>query len=267
MNFFKKLFGSNAPKKMPQQPVSQPDNAQLISLLDQWGADQSKERFKAVFNEIMEGNSFLLLPSVNDGRESSEWGTLQAGTDLKLTSVYDLDGLKVLAVFSDEKALLQWRGDGSEYTSMHTPDLINFCQQHQIDRVVINNDQPNMFVLERSRENIQKTVIEEETEVLIAMPSQPLSERILEKLRASFAKVNTIEEVYQYLQVKGGESSLVLAVKMSVFSENAQAALHHALNNALEGEHLELPLDVMLILTEEWLQTVRDMEGSLFYKR
>jgi len=59
-----------------------------------------------VVSELLNGNSFLLLPSENDGSNPDTWKTAQENTELKLTCVFNLDGLKVLGAFTDENALL-----------------------------------------------------------------------------------------------------------------------------------------------------------------
>ena len=261
MNFLKKLFG-----RKPDEKKRDPENTQLIYLLNIWGEHQSTENYQAVVKEILEGNSFLLLPSENDNSGPRTWKTLDVGATLKLKSVFNVDGLQVLGAFSDEHALLEWFKGETGYTAMKTQDLIEFCKQNGIDRIVINSDQKNMLVLERNRENIKTNIIQEETKVLVGAPSKPLNQQVLNKLIDNFRKVNTIEEAYQYAQSMGNETSIVLGIKMSVRSDDARAALHNAINNSLHDVELEMPLDIML-LDEDWLETVKGIENSLFYKR
>lgn len=266
MNFIKKLFGS-VEKSQPVQQDKNPENTRLNYLLDIYGRHPSIDNYKAVMQEILEGNSFLLLPSVNGTTGSGHWETLETGSMLTLASVFNLDGLKVLGAFSDEKSLLNWSNRETEYTSMRAQDIIEFCKQHNIDRIVINSDQKNMYVLERNRENITTRTIEQETEVLLGTPAKPLSTHLLDKLKANFQKVDTIEEAYQYAQNMNGETSIVLGILMSTVSDNARAALHNALNNSVQDEKLEFPLDIMILEREDLLDTVRNIHNSLFYKR
>jgi hypothetical protein len=262
MSFLKKLLGGNK-KPVDSQEKKDPENTRLNFLLNIWGENHSNENFKAVMEEILNGNSFLILPSANDEPGSGNWETAQQRKTLNLTSVYNLDGLKVLGAFSDEKSLLEW----TQYTALKTQDMIDFCKENNIDRIVINSDQKNMFVLERNRENIKTTTIEKETKVLIGTPIKPLSKRLIDKLIANFKKVDTIEEAYQYAQNMNDESSIVLGIKMSVVSDNSRAALHNALNNALTNEKIDMPIDVMILDTQDWLETVRNIQNSLFYKQ
>lgn len=263
MGFLNKLFGN---KDADNSANKKPDNTNLNYLLTIWGEHPSNENYAAVFNEILAGNGYFLLPSIHDNNTDTGWQTLNAGSTLKLTSVYNVDGLQVLGVFSDEKSLLAWANKEVQYTSIKTPDVIEFCQQHGIDRIVVNSDQKTMFVLERNRSNITTNVVEKDTEVQIGSPAKPLSQNIIAKLTENFKKVNTIEEAYQYAQVLNGETSIVLGIKMSVVSDDSRAALHNALNTSLQNEKLELPLDIM-ILNDEWLQSVRDIANSLIYKK
>src|SRR5688572_21424782 len=107
MKFLKKLFGGKDTQTLPEVKGN-PENTRLNYLMNIWGDHPSDENYLAVMKELMEGNSFLLLPSVNDGKESNGWKTTETDKTLKLTSVFDLDGLKVLGAFSNEKALLVW---------------------------------------------------------------------------------------------------------------------------------------------------------------
>jgi len=266
MNFLKKLF-SSSDKSQPIKQDKNPENTRLNYLLDIYGQHPSGDNYKAVLNEILEGNSFLLLPSADGTPDSGDWKTLEKGSTLTLASVFNLDGLKVLGAFSDEKSLLNWSKCETQYTAMRTQDIIEFCKQHGIDRIVINSDQKNMYVLERNRENITTKTIEQKTKVLVGTPTKPLSQHIIDKLRANFQKVDTIEEAYQYAQSMNGETSIVLGIRMSTVSDNARAALHNALNNSLQDENLELSLNVMLLETEDWLNTVRNIHNAQFYKR
>lgn len=268
MNLLKKLFGKQ--KQADDMPASaapkHPENTKLIYLLDAWGDNPSEDNYRAVMNEIVAGNCFLLLPSVNDGRVSNVWHTLETGSKLVLSSVFDSDGLKVLGAFSDEPSLWEWCKQPAEYTAMAMRDLVGFCREQGIDRIVINSGRKNSFVLDRERRNITTTVIGEETEVLVGTPARPLPPHVIDRLATSFRQVHTIDEAYQYAQSMKGEMSIVLGIRMSVQSADATAALHHALNDALSDEALELPLDIML-LDDQWLQTARGIEGALFYKK
>jgi hypothetical protein len=266
MNFLKRLFGGSRPQTINVENRN-PDNTRLRYLLDIYGQHPSKENYKAVLDEITTGNSFLLLPSVNENGNSNGWQTAQVGTTLNLASIFNLDGLKVLGAFSDEIALIKWTNRETQYTAIKTQDLVDFCKQNNVDRIVINSDQKNMFVLERNRENITSRTIQEETKVLVGTPIQPLPQNLIELLIKNFKKVDTIEEAYQYAQKMNDETSLVLGIKMTVVSDNSRAALHNALNDSLNGADLGIPIDIMLLEDEGWLNTVRNIENSLFYRR
>lgn len=266
MSFLKKLFGGNK-KPNDDLPKKDPENTRLIYLLDNWEKNPSKDNYHAVVDEVLNGNSFLLLPSVNDRESSMGWETIEKGMTLNLTCVFNIDGLKVLAAFSDENALVAWSKTQTQYTALSTKEIVNLCAEQGIDRVVINSDQKNMFVLERNRENITSRKIEEDTKVLVGSPMRPFDKHIIDNLVASFKKVDTIEEAYHYAQTMKGEHSLVLGIKMSVVSDNSRAALYNAINSVLSDKKFDLPVDVMILETDEWLQTVRGIEDSLFYKR
>jgi hypothetical protein len=79
MNFLKKLF-SGADNPQPTKAENKnPDNTRLIYLLDIHGQHPSNENYRAVLDEITTGNSFLLLPSVNENGNSNGWKLQKLG--------------------------------------------------------------------------------------------------------------------------------------------------------------------------------------------
>jgi len=266
MSFFRKVFGRND-KSASTSEKKDPENTRLNYLLNIWGEHPSDENYKIVVEEILNGNSYLILPSVNDDPGSGNWETAKVSTTLKLTSIFNLDGLKVLGAFSDEKSLVQWTKRETQYTAISTQDMVEFCKANGIDRIVINSGQKNMFVLERNRDNIKTTVIDKSTPVQVGAPIHPLSRQILDKLIANFKKVDTIKEAYHYAQNANNEFSLVIGVVLSAISDNSRAALNNAINSSLQGEKLDTPVDIFVLPTDDWIKAVRNIQNSLFYKR
>lgn len=215
----------------------------------------------------MNGNSFLLLPSQNDNEGSANWTIVDKDTTLKLTSIYNLDGLKVLGAFIDEDALLSWAKKPMQYTALPSKNVLKLCEEQLIERIVINSDLPTMFVLERNRANIKIETIQKETTVQVGTPGKPLQRRILQKLIDQFQRVETIDEVYQYGQTRNNEFSIVLGFKLLANSDNAKTAAINAVQTALAGEKLDQLLDLFFIEDDGWYQTIRNVENSFFYKR
>lgn len=265
MGIFDKLFGSK--KKESDIEVNKPNNDKLTRLLENYGKDKSQENYQKAFNEIVEGNSLLLLPSINDGNEKDEWKTLKKDSTLKLTSVFDQDGLKVLGAFTTPEKLLEWSKRETEYTAMKAKDAIDFCQTHGIDRIVIDSDSSTMFILERNKENVKTETIQEETQVQVGTPMKPISGEHLKKFQQNFAKVDVIKEVYQYAMVRNNESILVLGYVLDTYLDNSRTACIHTIQNSMDGETLELPLEMFMLEDKGWLQTVRGIENSLIYSR
>lgn len=262
MGLFNKLFGDKT-------KIDNLDNTRLLGLLDKyWKANGSGDTYKNVVLELMNGNSFLMFPTQNDtNTDPDKWTTAEKDTTLKLASVVNLDGLKVLGAFTDEQALLAWTKKPSQYTAMRSKDVLKFVQDNGMDRIVINSDQPNMFVLERSRENVKEHTIKQDTQVQLGTPNRPLSKSITQKLLDNFKRDTTISEVYQYGQTKDAEFSIVLGFKLTSNSDNAKKAAINAVQNALQGETLDQPLDLFFIETDSWYESIRKIENSLLYKQ
>ncbi|HVS92554.1 MAG TPA: SseB family protein [Mucilaginibacter sp.] len=268
MNLFKKLFGRQEP--IPEEKDDKnPDNTKLIYLLDIYSQNSSAENYKAVVSEILEGNSFLMLPTTENPAKNLNHGWKIANGDktIQITSVFNQDGLKVLGAFSDEKSMLSWTKHPTAYNAIASKAVIDICERHGIGRIVINSGLKNMFVLQKNSGHLKEVNIAEGTNMYVGLPARPLDKRIIEKLVKNFRSIDTIEEVYQYLQVANKEASIVLGVKMSVISDNSKTALFNAVTVALTGEKTEYPVDIRILDTDNALQLARGVQNALFYKR
>jgi hypothetical protein len=258
MNFLANFFAKNT-KLNKEKKIKESDNSKLIYLLNIYGQNPSQENYYNAFKEIHEGDSFLILPFLRNKEDTS-------GSKLKLTSIFNADGLKILGVFTEERALLHWNKTASTYNKIRSQDLLEFCKQIGVGKIVINNDQPNMFVLERNHDNLKTAVLETPTPIQVSRPIQPLMKDMLEKFAINFQKVYTIQEAYHYAQILNNEYSLVIGVVLSVDSENSKAALYNAVNNVIDGEKNFAPIDIFILTTGHLLNTIRNIPDSLFYK-
>lgn len=261
MGIFDTLFGNKSKK-------SNPENSRLLELLNIYEKKQGKaDSYKNVLLELMNGNSFLLLPSENDNKLTENWSTSKKDTSLNLTCVFILDGLKVLGAFTDEESLLSWAKKPTAYTALESKAVLELCEKELIERIVINSDLPTMFVLERDRENIETLTIEQETKVQVGSPNRPLEKSIIQKLIQNFQRIDVISEVYQYGQTRNDEFSIVLGIKLSTNSENAKTATINAVQNALKDENINQLLELFFIEDKGWYQTIKNIEDSFVYKK
>ncbi len=79
--------------------TNQPDNTILVSLLNAWAKDMSKDNYARVRKELMDGNSFLMLPSGKKGPISAGWNTTIETARIQLSSLYTIDAIKVLGAY------------------------------------------------------------------------------------------------------------------------------------------------------------------------
>jgi len=124
--------------------------SKLSILLDAYQQQSGQgETYKDVLMELITGESLLFLPSVNDGSENQEANNQSATKTLKIASIFTVDGIKVLGAFSDEAALFIWAKQPVPYKMLESKDVLQICEENGIKRVVINSNQPTMFVLEQ----------------------------------------------------------------------------------------------------------------------
>ena len=262
MGIFKKFLSG-------QSKPGNPDNSKLLRLIDiYWKSEGNGETYKNVVLELMNGNSFLILPGSSGLEDRSDgWITTDEKKTLGLASIYNLDGLKVLAAFTDERALLDWAKKPYTYTSMRSQDVLQLCEDNGIARIIINNSSSNTFVLEKDRSTTHEFTIPEKEKLLLGIPETPLDKSIIEKLITRFRNLDNILEVYHYGQTKDNEFCLVLAFILEKISENGEKAVIDAVGEAIANETLQYPLDVFFIETQEWKDQISHIEGASIYRR
>jgi len=242
-------------------------NKNLLNYISNWYLKPTEDGYKKVVFELMEGGAFLLLPSANDNQYNVGWQTADEDSKLKLTSVSVTDGLKVLSVFTDEQALLDWAGQPVNYTEMQSDDVLLLCERNEISRVVINSNSYNMFVLERKRKTVKPDIAGTDTAVRVGTAERQLEKRIIEKIKTAFEDVAAIEEAYQYETEVAGEINLVIGVKLSASTDTAKTGAVFAVTDALKGEAVEEQVKVFFLENFEWLQTVKRIPGAQFYTK
>lgn len=243
------------------------DNSRLMELLVAHGRTHDPKDADRVYEELLQKRAILLLPSVNDGHQELGWRTIAAGEKLKLTSVFDVDGLKVLGAFTDEQALFQWAKRPTTYTAMPAHSVLEMCETEGIGRLVINSDQSTMFVLHGPGERFTTRTVQEATQVQIGTPARPLNDRILDKMRTRFQQLSIVKEAFHYAQTMKGEHALMIGLKIDPSNENSRQAALQAIHTALQGEKLDQTLDVFVIATDDWHKSLMQIDKALFFKR
>ncbi|MES2060948.1 MAG: SseB family protein [Bacteroidota bacterium] len=264
MGFFKSFFN----KPQTGEPYKGlPENKQLLGYIAEWYKQPSDETYKKTVMELMNGKPTLLLPSVNNEINIGPdgWQTSDANTSLKLTCIYEIEGLKALGAFTDEEALLTWSQNRTEYVALKSNDVLKLCEQNGISRLVINSNCYNMFVMQRSREEVKTYTIPEGTTVRVGTPERPLPKRIVEKMQSGFKTNINIKEAYEYLNSYADEYGLVIGIVLVADSEEGRSAATFLVQDALRGEGLEQPVDIFFLQDASWLQTIKQIPGSKFY--
>ncbi len=131
-----------------------PENAKLISLLNVWSQNKLDDDYELVMRELMEGNAWLLMPSQNDEHINDNYKVSDGKTPLKLTCIYEVDGIKTLGVFTDEDSLFRWAKIATTYTAMKSQAILNMCVINNIYNLVINSDSPNIFIAQRQKNRL-----------------------------------------------------------------------------------------------------------------
>lgn len=259
MNFFKKLFGK-------KEPEFTPDNSVLLQLIQAYHQNETPENYKKVIEELYGPRAFLVVPTDGEQSKSDEWKTLEKGTSVAFTTVFDVEGMLVFGVFTSETTLSKWTDRETAFMAMPARAVLDLAETHSFGRVVIDSDQDTMFVLERNVSNTNEITIEEDTEVLIWYPKQPISGDHKKQLCSAFAKVSSIKEVYHFGMTRNDEAILILAFLLDEVNDNSRLAVLSAMNDGMNGFSTEFPIEMMYVKEgDNWHTTGNNFE--VFYKR
>src|SRR5699024_5835258 len=244
MSLLNKIFGKQNNHDKSSGDKS-PDNTTLLKLLHDYRNDESSENYQRVVDELMNGNAFLLLPTVNRDGPKESWRRMEEDEDLKLTSVFNVDGLTVLGAFTGEDTLLEWAEKETEYTAMPSGAVLDLCLANGIERIVIDSHQPTTFVMQRGRSDVDAETLQQGATELIGAPAQPIEGNVLKKLKVRCDKKRFIQEVYQFMMSRGKETTLVVGFKLDKYNGNTRSASIQAVQDAVQGEQFEQAVDVL----------------------
>ena len=124
-------------------------NTRLIFLLNEWSKNPSGKNFEKVMDELINGNSYLLLPSIAEALGNKSFTVTDNETKLPLTCIYEVDGVRVLGAFTDETSLHNWSKKSCHYIAMSTKEILKMCEMNDIYKIVINSDSPDIFLVQR----------------------------------------------------------------------------------------------------------------------
>lgn len=132
----------------------QPNNTNLLATIKVFQNHQNQETFMAVFNELQGNNAFLLIPTtepiVGKDRNDEGWSTIEKGTQMSFTSVFEVDGQKILGAFTSQQTLMNWANETKPFASLPARDVLDIAIQNGIEKIVIDSNQDTMFVLGRT---------------------------------------------------------------------------------------------------------------------
>ena len=132
----------------------QPNNTLLLSKIKAFQSNQNQETFMAVLDELQGNNAFLLIPTTAPvaGKDRNEegWSTIEKGTQLSFTSVFEVEGQKILCAFTSQQHLMSWASETKPFVSLPAKDVLEIALQNHIERIVIDTNQDSVFVLGRT---------------------------------------------------------------------------------------------------------------------
>jgi hypothetical protein len=238
----------------------------LLALIAQYHKDSSSDTYAKVIEELYGEDAYLIVPTADANSKSNEWKTLEKGETVNFTTVFDIDGLLAFGVFTSEEALSKWTTKETPFMAMPAKSVLEISEQQSFGRVVIDSDQPTMFVLERNRENFNAQEIKEDTEVLVGSPIKPIDGAHKAQLQNAFRKNTNIDEVFHFAMQRKEESILILAIVLEQFSENARVAVMNNVNDGMQSVDFNQTLEIMYISkNDSWYETARNFD--YFYKK
>jgi|AntRauMFilla1563_2_1112583.scaffolds.fasta_scaffold04494_4 hypothetical protein len=131
-----------------------PNNTPLLENIKAFQANQNQETFMAVFEELQGDNAFLVVPTAEpvkgENKDKNGWSTIEKGTPMTFTSVFEVENQKVMGVFTSQAALTIWSQETKPFVSIPAKDILEIAMQNNIEKIIIDSNQETMFVLGRS---------------------------------------------------------------------------------------------------------------------
>ncbi len=131
-----------------------PNNSNLLKNIKNFQNNQKQETFMAVFNELQGENAFLIIPTaepvMGENKDENGWSTIEKGKQMTFTSVFEVDGQKVLGAFTSQQTLMIWAKETKPFVSIPAKEVLDIAMQNDISKIIIDSNQDTMFVLGRS---------------------------------------------------------------------------------------------------------------------
>jgi hypothetical protein len=136
----------------------QPNNKQLLENIKIFQGNKNQETFMSVFEELQGENAFLVVPTAEpikgENRDKNGWSTIEKGTAMTFTSVFEVEGQKVMGAFTSQAALTIWSQETKPFVSIPAKDLLEIAMQNDIEKIIIDSNQETMFVLGRTIQKV-----------------------------------------------------------------------------------------------------------------
>jgi hypothetical protein len=139
---------------MLENDTFNPNNTTLLENIKAFQANQNQDTFMAVFNELQGDNAFLVVPTAEpvkgENKDENGWSTIEKGTPMTFTSVFEVENQKVMGVFTSQAALTIWSQETKPFVSIPARDVLEIAMQNDIEKIIIDSNQETMFVLGRT---------------------------------------------------------------------------------------------------------------------
>ncbi len=136
-----------------QENAFKPDNTNLLAKIKSFQANQNQETFMSVLEELQGDNAYLLVPTsspVTGENPEKGWTTIEKGTQLSFTSVFEVEGKFVMGVFTSQASLMTWATESKPFVTLPAKDVLEIAVEHRISQLIIDSNQESMFVLGRT---------------------------------------------------------------------------------------------------------------------
>tara|TARA_B110000503_G_C7147900_1_gene413804 strand:+ start:1003 stop:1422 length:420 start_codon:yes stop_codon:yes gene_type:complete len=130
-----------------------PKNDQLIAKIKLFKASQDQKHFLSVLEELQGNNAYLLVPTatpVTGKNPEKGWTTVEKGTPLSFTSVFEIGEKLAMGVFTSQATLMTWATETKPFVTLPAKDVLEIALEHKISQLIIDSNQETMFILGRT---------------------------------------------------------------------------------------------------------------------
>ncbi|HEX2970826.1 MAG TPA: enhanced serine sensitivity protein SseB C-terminal domain-containing protein [Tepidisphaeraceae bacterium] len=268
MNFLKRWFGRGR---------EFPENLELRQAIIAVATDDSPDTRTQLYQRLLDAQLYLATP---DEPEHEETGQLQEGQELRLVLLHNHAGQTIWPVFTDLKAIAEWRSEGGGYIGLPGRVVFDMMASTDAAELIVNPGSTAHGSITAAEAQLlaQGSIpqfaagggirwqITGPTQMILGSPANPPAPELVQRLQAELASHPHIASAYLFQAVlSGGAPHLMVGLYFlpNIDPEAVEQILHSVGSTARlalsEGQYIDI-----VTLNDPMLHELQQMMSPLY---